>query len=385
MINFKNQIKLKLLSRVAGPVSLSLLLLPLASGPPSALPYSAFKTRLDPSQIFNLTPLNALANSRSPQISKKPSQKLPRSSSQPYPVSKTRPEAKRKTRPTGGKSSQFLARNTCIPSPPLPRIIDSKSAIINPDLSLTARGITYTYGKKGNPDLPEVKRPNLKIGDHGIDYSVRSTYGLQGDGTGSDKSMHNLILTDDCNAPRFAGDPNFQGDYFVGFSMKLMPDFNNVQNPSLLFFQLWQGGEQRPPLSFELQPYAPDVNVQRMRIRAINKTGLGSTPACQAHEQFLLQDYPLQLGQWYRFVVQARPSYLGSSQLGLLRVWVNETPILSWKGNWGYIPRPMNGCPSDASGMTISLGIYRAYNQNRQQNIIFENIKYATHRHQVAR
>ncbi|HEY9825753.1 MAG TPA: heparin lyase I family protein [Stenomitos sp.] len=366
--------------------------MPLVNGLTSAIQYSAFNPGFDRSpfegvypKILHFATSEAFANSRLPQISNKSPQKSPRISSKTYPSSKTRSVANRKIRPTGGKSSQLLARNTCIPSPPLPRIIDSESAVINPDLSLTARGITYTYGKKGNPNLPQVNRPNLKLADHGIDYRVNSTFGMPGDGTGSDKSMHNLILTDDCNAPRFAGDPNFQGNYFVGFSMKLMPDFNNVQNPSLLFFQFWQGGEQHPPLSFELQPYAPDVNVQRMRIRTINKTGLGSTPACQSREQFLLQDYPLQLGQWYRFVVQARPSYLGSSQTGLLKVWVNDTPILSWKGYWGYIPRPMNGCPSDASGMTISLGIYRAYNQNRQQNIVFENIKYATQRHQVAR
>jgi hypothetical protein len=107
--------------------------------------------------------------------------------------------------------------------------------------------------------------------------------------------------------------------HFIGFSVRVPPDFPTSIQTWTIFFQLWQNPTS-PPYDMEFVT----VNGE-LRWHLILRNSSGSTS-------------PIELAfpkdQWNDFVIQYRPD--NNSADGMVRIWFNGKKVLDYKGMWGY-------------------------------------------------
>lgn len=158
----------------------------------------------------------------------------------------------------------------------------------------------------------------------------------------------------------------FGQEMYYGYAMKIAT--STMPTNWMHIMQAWQGnsGPKVPiTLSYDLSQnteWKYNLDVRTMT----STTTIGS--------------FVFDPGDWYKLIWKLRPSYPGFGG-GSIDLWVNDSLVVSWQGDWGLEPGTTNTAPGSSGGVLVTnldlrCGIYRGH-QATEQILLFDQIEYA--------
>jgi Polysaccharide lyase len=237
---------------------------------------------------------------------------------------------------------------------------------------------TVSDGGAGHPPVAPWLTSSIRVGSSGkaLAYRIPSTGAINN--SQSDKLSHRLISGSNTQAP------SFTTGRAVGFSVQFgdgtASSFASVAE-RLLFFQIWQGsgaGSANPPFFLDIKPYNGNGS-QVVRVRAKNDNNSQSNDS----DVTAVDEFTVARDTWHRIEIEFKPSYVGQTANGYVKIWLNGTQVTNWTGkNWGYKPTSAGGSAGFNDRFDIHTLLYRA-RQDREHRIFFDNVKYGTTRADV--
>lgn len=157
--------------------------------------------------------------------------------------------------------------------------------------------------------------------------------------------------------------PTFGQEMYYGYAMKIDAD-SSFPTHWMHIMQAWQGNcGPKVPITFS---YDLTQNAQwkfNVDVRTLTTTTtIGS--------------FVFNPGEWYKLEWRLAPSYPGFGG-GAIDLWINDSPVVSWQGDWGIEPGTINGVYGEVvTNLDLRCGIYRGH-QATEQTLLFDQIKYA--------
>jgi hypothetical protein len=227
--------------------------------------------------------------------------------------------------------------------------ITLQHASVLPDKSLVDNGVRYPPVISGNPSAPQIVTFD---GKRALQYSVP-------EGTGSKERIENKLSP--------ASDPNaltFGTKRYAGFDFQVPKDAAAFKS-SALFFQEWQGYPHGPPVSLKVNrsqgsPFTISLCVRNM------DTGPDS-----AQPDKVVWTGKLPAGEWHRFVVMTSPDFAQPN--GEVKLWIDGTRMVDWKGKIGYDPSVVQGAQNN---FDTKFGLYQP-EPNNAHSVYFSDVRYS--------
>jgi hypothetical protein len=235
------------------------------------------------------------------------------------------------------------------------------AARVNADWSVTENGVTFATVEDGAPQMPAIALDDV-LGDV-LSITVPT-----------DTSGHKQRFEWKIMQAADGDGLHFDNARYAGFAVKLPATpapaaFTN----SAIFWQAWQGYPYGPPVSLKVA--TSSASPYRVKL-AIRNSTVG--PDSTVPDIELWSAPVLDAGTWHTFLVYLEPRFAGG---GEIKLWIDGTKVLDWKGAIGYDPSQIAGA---YNGLDIKDGIYQP-DSNNGHTFLFDHIvvttSYATAAH----
>jgi hypothetical protein len=242
------------------------------------------------------------------------------------------------------------------------------TATINPKLTLTENGITYSIATSGSYNLPSLFTSGAYSGQSLSISLPKSVYASGVD----DRFEYQWVQPADANAPHFDGIMRYFGIRFKIISAQTrLPTKRGV-----IISQMWQGSPYAPPIWIDLIAPADPNSPWPNRLWIKN----GTTGQYTSNQSINLYNGTIPEDLWTLFVLGVRPGWSGN---GEIRFWVNGNLVIDFNGKVGYQPASQGGLPGTLDGLMIKSGAYRN-SGNPPIGFGFDNMKYGSSYSDVA-
>jgi hypothetical protein len=242
------------------------------------------------------------------------------------------------------------------------------TATINPNLTLSESGITYSIANVGNYNPPSLFTNGAYSGQS---LSISLPKSVHESGV-VDRFEYEWVQPTDSNAPHFDGVMRYFGIRFKIISAQTrMPT-----NGGVIVSQMWQGSPYAPPIRIDLIAPASPRSPWPNRLWMQNS----STGQYTYNLGVNLYSGTMPEDVWTLFVLGVRPGWSGN---GEIRFWVNGNLVIDYNGQVGYQPASQGGLPGTLDGLMVKSGAYRN-SGNPRIGFGFDNMKYGSSYSDVA-
>lgn len=237
------------------------------------------------------------------------------------------------------------------------------TATLNPDYSITDKGVTYATRMQGihNP-------PMLQNGYLTVSLPQTPNSGV------SDRMEYVWVNEHDPNAPAF----NNQSKYF-GFRQQFLPGSPNIYQHTT-WYQCWQGGSPTNKLSPPIEIIVPQSSDGTWKAQLLLRNDDTGHFYGQKPDPIILYSWTIVPGQWHDYVIKFRPDWTGNGNISL---WIDGVKKRDFSGKVGYKPASLGGTPGALNTMQIKTGLYR-HDGNPAIAAQWSIIKYANNYSQAA-
>jgi hypothetical protein len=236
------------------------------------------------------------------------------------------------------------------------------TAIINPDLTLTEDGVTYSIANAGNYNLPRLFTSGAYSG-RSLNISLPQSVQQSG---AVDRFEYEWVQPTDANAPHFDGVMRYFGIRFKLISAQSQPPTNG----GVILTQMWQGSPYAPAIWIDIKVPGSPGNPWPNRLWIHN----GTTGQYTSDQAINLYDGTISEDVWTLFVLGVRPGWGGNGEIEFL---INGNLVADFKGQVGYQPASQGGLPGTLDGLMIKSGAYRN-SGNPPIGFGFDNMKYGS-------